>query len=146
VFSADRLDGSAFVGAADALKPPAIDQDAKIVPVWGTTCSGASYLQIGDKFGFSGMASGMTSIIDFALEQVASMQTCRAKKRDGSFIMSRITLLSFFGAWAPMWAIKVLTIPVAGQELGFDMFGDKVRHRMYAVHYVLGHRLRIMRE
>ena len=131
MFQADRLDGSAFVGSADVLKPPAIDQAAKIVPVVGTTCAGTSYLQIGDKIGFGGMARGMKSIMDFLLEQVASMQMCRARARLKTFIMSRRTLMSFFGLWTPMWAINVATDPPDGQELGFDMFANKVRHRMY---------------
>ena len=135
VFQADRLDGSAFVGSADVLKPPAIDKAAKIVPVVGTTCSGASFMQIGDKIGFGGMARGMKSIIEFLLEQVASMQVCRAKARDKTFIMSRRTLMSFFGLWTPMWAIDVATEPPVGQELNFDMFANKVRHRMYVVCY-----------
>lgn len=134
VFSADRLDGSAFVGAADALKPPAIDKAEKTVPLIGTTCSGASYLQAGDKFGFGGMARGMTSIIDFTLEQVGAMQVCRAKARDGSFIMSRRTLLPFFGLWTPMWMIEMATIPPAGQELDFEMTASEVRHRMHLVY------------
>jgi hypothetical protein len=83
-------------------------------------------MQLGDKFGFAGMAAGFTSMFDFGLEQLASMQKCRALIRNEKFVMSRKDLLVHFSPHTPLWMVAVATIPPEGKE--YDLFKQKLEN------------------
>ena len=90
------------------------------------TCEGAGFMQLGTALGMGGMASGMTSLFDFGMEQVAEMQRCRAKTRNEKFLMSRKDLLTHFSPHTPLWMVATATIPPQGKE--YDLFAEKLEN------------------
>jgi len=124
VFDANRLDGSAFVGSATALKPPAPDATTSAMPVMGLSCEGTAYLQFGSKMGGSGMAPGMKSMFDFLTEQAMKMQQCRAKKCDAKYIFSRPDFIRFFALYTPLAWLSAFTTPP--DDKLFDIFTEKM--------------------
>ena len=98
VFDANRLDGSAFVGSATALKPPAPDATTSAMPVMGLSCEGTAYLQFGSKMGGSGMAPGMKSMFDFLTEQAMKMNAVSCQKTQRQIYLFAPGLHTFFCA------------------------------------------------
>jgi len=124
VFDANRLDGSVFVGSATALKPPAPDTDASVMPVMGLSCEGAAYMQFGTKMGGSGMAPGMKSMFDFLTEQGMKMQQCRVEKRNAKYVFSRPDFMRFFALYTPLAWLSAFTTPPKAKV--FDIFTEKM--------------------
>ena len=122
VFDAARLDGSAFLEGPLIPSPASIDADMPAMPMFGSTCHGSAYIQVGNKLAGGISAPGMKKILDFAIGQVMEMQTCRAPLHNLQYIFSRADFMKQFALHTPMSWLSIWTMPPAGRE--FNVFAD----------------------
>jgi len=113
VLDATRLDGSYFVGSATALRPPEANTEQKILPFFGTTCSGEAFLQVGDKLGVGMSFKGLSSTFSFVMEQAVKMQQCRANQHSPDFVFARPDFMKHFALYTPIaWLSLMMKTPV----------------------------------
>ena len=113
VLDATRLDGSYFVGSATALRPPAANKEQKILPFFGSSCSGTAFLQVGDKLGVGMSFKGLSSMFSFVMEQAVKMQQCRANQRSPDFVFARPDFMKHFALYTPVaWLSLMMKPPV----------------------------------
>jgi len=111
VLDAARVDGSYFVGTTTALHPPAANTADKLLPVFGATCLGSAYFQVGEKIAAGVQAPGASIMFTFLMEQAMKMQQCRAMKREKNFVFARLDFMNHFALYTPVAWLSLLTKP-----------------------------------
>ena len=111
VLDATRLDGSYFVGSSDTIRPPAVNKEKQMLPLFGWSCSGTVFMQVGDKLGMGMSFAGPSSMFSFIMEQALKMQQCRATTRNKDFVFARPDFMKHFALHTPLAWLSLLMKP-----------------------------------
>ena len=106
VLDDDRMQGLSTAFPKMDSVPPAAERGG--LPIAGWTCEGTAFVHVNDKIQISMVMPGLKRTLDFALEWLMKIQTCRARHRNQAYFFSRSDFLRYFAFYHPvMWLAGV---------------------------------------